>query len=178
MVEGILVLLALVAGLAIGWILSGRRLGKVADELRSEAVRRSAAEANLENERKSSQEKLAALEDAQARLSETFKALSAEALRNSSTQFLELAKKELEVHQTGARADLEKRQQAIDALVKPLQDSLKQVDGKLGELEKSRIAAYSALSEQVRGLVETQLPRLQGETANLVKALRQPGVRG
>jgi len=167
MVEGFLVLLSLVAGLAIGWALWGRRLGSAADELRSEAVRRSAAEANLENER-----------NAQARLMDTFKALSADALKSNSTQFLELAKKELEIHQTGAKADLEKRQQAIDAMVKPLQDSLKQVDGKLGELEKSRVAAYSALSEQVRGLVETQLPRLQGETANLVKALRQPAVRG
>jgi len=178
MIEGFLALAGAIAGLAIGWFLWGRKLAGASDELRNEAVRRSAAEANLESERRTSAEKLAALQDAQTRLTETFKALSADALKASSTQFLELARKELEVHQTGAKADLEKRQQAIDAMVKPLQDSLKQVDGKLGELENNRIAAYSALTEQVRGLVETQLPRLQGETANLVKALRQPGVRG
>jgi DNA recombination protein RmuC len=174
MVEAIAAVVALVAGLAIGWFVWGRQLGSMSTELRSESVRRAAAETNLENERRA----LQSVQDSQARLAETFKALSAEALKSTSTQFLELARKELEVHQTGARADLDKRQQAIDAMVKPLQDSLKQVDGKLGELEKSRIAAYSALTEQVRGLVETQLPRLQGETANLVKALRQPGVRG
>jgi len=178
MTEGLLVLVAVVAGLAIGWALWGRRLGPAADELRNEAVRRAAAEANLENERKAAQEKLAALQDAQARLAETFKALSADALKSNSTQFLELAKENLQKFQEGAKSDLEARQKAVDEMVRPLQESLKQVDGKLGEIEKSRIAAYSALTEQVRGLVETQLPRLQGETANLVKALRQPGVRG
>jgi DNA recombination protein RmuC len=174
MVEAIAAVVALVAGLGIGWFVWGRQVGAISNELRSESVRRAAAETNLDNERRA----LQSVQDSQARLAETFKALSAEALKSTSTQFLELAKKELEVHQTGAKADLEKRQQAIDAMVKPLQDSLKQVDGKLGEMEKSRVAAYSALTEQVRGLVETQLPRLQGETANLVKALRQPGVRG
>ena len=178
MTEGLLVLVAVVAGLAIGWALWGRRLGPAADELRNEAVRRAAAEANLENERKAAQEKLAALQEAQARLAETFKALSADALKSNSTQFLELAKENLQKFQEGAKSDLEARQKAVDEMVRPLQESLKQVDGKLGEIEKSRIAAYSALTEQVRGLVETQLPRLQGETANLVKALRQPGVRG
>ena len=178
MVEGILVLVALIAGLGIGWALWGRRLGPAEGELRNEAIRRSAAEANLETERRAAQDKLAAIEDAQKRLSETFKALSAEALKSNNAQFLELAKENLEKFQQGAKSDLEARQKAVDALVKPLQDSLKQVDGKLGEIEKSRIAAYSALTEQVRGLVETQLPRLQGETANLVKALRQPGARG
>ncbi len=178
MTEGLLVLVAVVAGLAIGWALWGRRLGPAADELRNEAVRRAAAEANLENERKAAQEKLAALQEAQARLAETFKALSADALKSNSTQFLELAKENLQKFQEGAKSDLEARQKAVDEMVRPLQESLKQVDGKLGELEKSRIAAYSALTEQVRGLVETQLPRLQGETANLAKALRQPGVRG
>jgi DNA recombination protein RmuC len=52
------------------------------------------------------------------------------------------------------------------------------VDGKLGDLERARIAAYSALDEQLRALVETHLPMLKSETSNLVKALRQPTVRG
>lgn len=52
------------------------------------------------------------------------------------------------------------------------------VDDKLGEIEKARIGAYAELSTQVKGLVETHLPTLRNETANLVKALRQPTVRG
>jgi DNA recombination protein RmuC len=62
--------------------------------------------------------------------------------------------------------------------VKPLKESLEKVDGKIGEIEKSRIAAYAELSTQVKGLVENHLPALRNEAANLSRALRQPHVRG
>jgi len=178
MAEAALVAVALLAGLGAGWVAWGRKLAEATDELRSESVRRSAAETNLENERRASQEKLTTLRDAQEQLSNTFKALSAEALKSNNSQFLELAKSNLEKFQSDAKSDLEARQKAVEALIAPLNKSLEQVDGKLGELEKSRIASYAALDQQLKGLVETHLPRLQSETANLVKALRQPQVRG
>jgi DNA recombination protein RmuC len=61
--------------------------------------------------------------------------------------------------------------------VEPLKDSLEKVDQRILELEKERAAAYAGLSEQVRALSETHT-RLQAETANLVRALRAPEVRG
>jgi len=66
----------------------------------------------------------------------------------------------------------------VDELVKPIRESLEKVDGKLGEIEKARVGAYAELSTQVKGLVDTHIPMLRNETANLVKALRQPTVRG
>jgi DNA recombination protein RmuC len=63
-------------------------------------------------------------------------------------------------------------------LVQPIKESLEKVDTKLGELENERVASYSALNEQLRGLVETHLPGLRNETEKLVKALRQPTVGG
>jgi hypothetical protein len=84
----------------------------------------------------------------------------------------------LEKFQDGARTDLEARHKAVHDLVKPLRESLDKVDGKLGEIERQRVSAYSALNEQLKGLVETHLSMLRNETANLVKALRQPTVRG
>ncbi|MFN0199159.1 MAG: DNA recombination protein RmuC [Planctomycetaceae bacterium] len=66
---------------------------------------------------------------------------------------------------------------AIDALVKPVEISLKQVDEKLQDIEKKRLEAYTGLTEQVKFLSESQ-KELRSETSNLVKALRRPDVRG
>jgi len=135
-------------------------------------------ETRLTQERTASEEKLALLNDAQQKLSDAFKALSSDALKHNNQSFIELAKATLEKFQEGAKSDLEKRQKAVDELVKPIKESLEKVDGKLGEIEKTRVSAYAELSTQVKGLVETHLPMLRNETANLVKALRQPTVRG
>jgi len=131
----------------------------------------------LQEERKATEEKLAILDAAHVKLSDAFKALSAEALRSNNQSFLDLAKTTLEKFQEGARGDLEKRQTAIDELVKPLKDSLEKVDSKILEMEKLRSTAYTSLTEQIKGLADTQI-KLQGETTNLVKALRAPTVRG
>lgn len=137
----------------------------------------SALEARLEEERKSAYEKLDTYRQATQELSDRFKSLSAEALRENNQSFLELAQATLEKHHQKAKGDLEVRQKAIDELVKPLKESLDKVDGRIGEIEQARTAAYSTLTEQVRSLVATQ-SQLQTETSNLVKALRAPHVRG
>jgi DNA recombination protein RmuC len=131
----------------------------------------------IEKERKAAEEKLALLNHAQQKLSDAFKALSSEALKSNNQTFLDLAKTALETFQQGAQTDLRARQKAIDDLVKPLKESLDKVDGKIAAIEKERTSAYSTLTEQVKSLGTTQL-QLQTETANLVKALRAPQVRG
>ncbi len=127
----------------------------------------------LVEQQNQAREKLALLDDAKRQLADAFKALAADALKSSNTSFLELAKTQLEKFQESAKGDLEKRQTAIDELVKPVKESLGKVDAKLQEIEKSRIEAYSGLTEQVRSLSESQKD-LRSETANLVKALRRP----
>ena len=133
--------------------------------------------ARLEGERRASQERSESFKQAAEELSEKFKALSRDALKDNNQSFLELARATLEKFQTGAKGDLELRQRAIDQLVKPLQESLEKVDGKIGEMEKARAGAYAELREQVRALTTSQL-QLQSETGNLVKALRTPHIRG
>jgi len=145
--------------------------------LRAESSRRAGLEATLAEERRSAAEKLALLDDARAKLSDAFKALSSEVLQSSSRSFLELARASLEKYQEGAKGDLEKRQQAIAELVVPVRESLQKFDAKIGEIEKGRVEAYSSLREQVAGLAETQ-KALRSEASNLVKALRAPQVRG
>lgn len=131
----------------------------------------------LVQERKQAEEKLAVLNDAQRKLSDAFKALASDALKTNNQSFLELANATLEKFQQTAKGDLEKRQQAIVELVKPVKESLDKVDGKINDLEKLRAGAYSGLTEQVKSLLESQR-QLQSETSNLVKALRRPQVRG
>ncbi|MBW4482414.1 MAG: DNA recombination protein RmuC [Tildeniella torsiva UHER 1998/13D] len=123
------------------------------------------------------QEKVALLDQAQQRLAHTFQALSADALQRNNQSFLELAQATLSSFQTQAEGSLNLRQQAIDSLVSPLKDALDKVDSKLQSLERDRVSAYASLTEQVKSLAISQ-NQLQGETANLVKALRAPQVRG
>lgn len=112
-----------------------------------------------------------------AQFSEHFKSLSLDALQCNSKTFVEIARGELEKTQLSAKSDLEKRQVAIDEIVKPVRQSLEKLDAKIHDLEKARTGAYASLTEQVRSLVDTQ-NYLRGETSKLVLALRSPVVRG
>ena len=153
------------------------QLDRLRADLTDLKANRSELETTLEKERQAAAEKLALLNEAQQKLSDAFKALSSEALRSNNQTFLELAKATLEKFQQGAQSDLTARQKAVDELVRPLKESLEKVDGKIAEIEKARTSAYAGLSEQVKSLATSQT-QLQTETANLVKALRAPHVRG
>lgn len=143
-------------------------------ELRS---RLSELDTRLEEERRQAAEKLALVDDARQKLADAFKALSADALKSNNQAFLELARETLERFQTNARSDLDTRQKAIGELVRPLKESLEKVDARIGDVEKARTSAYASLNEQIKALATAQT-NLQSETANLVKALRSPTVRG
>jgi DNA recombination protein RmuC len=154
------------------------RLAQRDDLLAQHRERIATLDTQLAEERKTLQEQRNLLDEARTALSDSFKALSADALKSNNQAFIELAKATLEKFQEGARGDLDARHKAVNELVNPIKQSLEKVDGKLGEIERARLSSYSALNEQLKGLVETHLPVLRNETANLVKALRQPTVRG
>jgi DNA recombination protein RmuC len=155
-----------------------QRLSEREELLARTGARTAELETRLAEERKAAHEKLAFLQSARAELTDAFKALSSDALRSNNESFVALAQAQLARFQEGAQGDLAARQQAVDELVNPIRESLQKVDGKLGEIEKARVGAYAELTAQVRGLVETHLPMLRNETAQLVRALRQPTVRG
>ena len=172
----------LALGLSIGafsvWLIARTKLKYEFERGRTYGeTDRAVLQTRLEEERKASQEKLTLLNTAEVKLADAFKALSADALRSNNQSFLDLAKQNLEAFQQTAKGELERRQSAIGDMIKPLKESLEKVDGKIGELEKNRVGAYSELREQVKTLAQSHL-QLQSETNNLVKALRVPHVRG
>ncbi len=171
-------------GLLLGRLVGMRRLAKCQEEraqlLQQQqelTVRTAELGAKLEAEQRLVKEKEELLNEARAELSQAFKAVSADIFQKNSRQFLELAKETLGKFQQKGDAELELKKRSIQELFKPVQDSLKRVDDQLRQVEKERDQAYASLTEQVKALATGQV-RLQGETANLVKALRKPSVRG
>lgn len=135
------------------------------------------ADTLLKEERRHSQEKLELLQNAENQLKAMFKALSHETLKEQQSSFFELARETFDKYRAGFSHEVKEKGAAIEGLVKPLHESLTKVDEKLAELEKARLTAYAGVSEQLKLLASTQT-QLQSETANLVKALRMPHVRG
>jgi DNA recombination protein RmuC len=111
--------------------------------------------ATIEAERKGFAEKLKLLEEAKAALADAFNALSANALRSNSEEFLKLAQ----------------------ASVAPIKEALGMFDSKIQALEVAREGAYQGLVQQVSQLLDTGR-QLRSETSNLVQALRSPVTRG
>jgi len=188
--QGVLFLVA-ISGVFLGglltWLFLSARHAAVAERLRLTAadhtrisselnsLRAEAAQLSIAHTQISTQ--LAAERDAQVRLTHEFKALSADALSRNNTSFLELARETFSTLQQQSIGDLEKRQLAIDAIVKPLKESLEQVDAKIGAIENARKEAYGTLSEQLRSLNTAQL-LLQTEASRLSTALRSTTYAG
>ena len=153
-----------------GTLEENTRLTADLQAVRAEATRLSTANTQVTTQ-------LSAERDAQTRLTNEFKALSADALSRNNTSFLELARASFAQLQQQSTGDLDKRQQAIDALVKPHKDSLQQVDAKIAVIENARKEAYGSLTEQLKGLALAQTS-LQSETTKLSRSLRSTSTAG
>lgn len=137
--------------------LEAERLGARVEEIERQRV---AHEKELERRLGEAQERFRALIDASA----------ATALSRSSEQFLKLAEKSF-------AESREKTTAAVDARVKPIDETLRKTGEKLGEIEKARLEAYAGLKQEV--MASANASRLVvKETNNLVNALRKPQVRG
>lgn len=134
-------------------------------------------ETRLEEERGQSAEKLALLDETKRQLTDSFKALSAHALQSNNESFLLLARAALEKDQQAARNELEKKEQAIGELVRPVRETLAKFDTQIQELEQKRAGAYGQLTTQLQMLLESQ-QELRNQTGSLARALRAPTVRG
>lgn len=131
----------------------------------------------LQQQEQHYQEKIQQEKDLQEILKESFKSVSYDVLKSNSQSFLDLATAKLEKLHDVAKVDIQHRHKAIDELMKPIKDTLSKVGESHHELKKSLAVTHTSVEEQIKGLATAQT-RLQSETANLVKALRMPNVRG
>ena len=166
----LLAALAALTGVLITHLRAQRRITELKEENAS-------LKTTVEIERRAAGEKMAIIEGARTQLSETFTALSNQALRSSTEEFLKLAQENLKQFHIQAQGELDQKEKSIDNLLQPVKEALTRTDHHLRELEKDRKEAYGSLTKHLETMAQTQL-LLQGETRNLVQALRRPEVRG
>jgi DNA recombination protein RmuC len=180
-------LAAAVFAAALVWLLLRPRETALAERLRAREEENTRLAAEMAAQRAESlrlsslnsqfSTQLDAERTAHERLTHEFKALSADALRTNRADFLDQAKQAFAQLQQQSAGDLEQRKQAVEALVKPIRESLDKVDQKIGEIEKARAGAYGALGEQLKALSTAQL-QLQAEASRLSTALRSTTYAG
>ena len=173
-------LIGLLAGAgAVGIALRARLRALAADAARAAELERDLvrSRADLEHERSRAEERLATLTNAEERLSASFRALSADAVRSGMEQLSQMARAQLQTAHAEARGELAKRQQAVEQLVSPIKEQLGRVDAQLLRLDQERRESRGRLEAQLRTLTETG-EKLRSETGALVTALRKPNARG
>jgi DNA recombination protein RmuC len=126
--------------------------------------------ARAEETQKRFEEERGLLAQAERKLTDTFKSLASDTLRQSTGDFIKLAEEKLKAAQDIASRDFEARERKIDDLVKPARDSLAKLDQELRKMENDRRGVEGQLSEQLRNL--------GAQTSRLFEALRTPSVRG
>ena len=168
---------ALVAGL--GGLLAGMALQYLIGRGTRYRLEREIAlkESRIQTEQAREEERAAAQQRAEDTLSATFGKLAHESLEKNSETFLRLAKQNLGGQQELAREELSKREQAVQHLVKPIQDALDKTHRQIVEIEKTRHEAFGGITTQLAAINVSQ-ETLRAETNKLVNALSNPQVRG
>ena len=132
-----------------------RELAEVRGALEAEKVAAADISARLKSGLEHFDEQRKQFEKMDARLKETFAALSAQALKGNNESFIKAAEQNM----------------------KPLREQLERYEKQIKELEKTRAEAYGGLNKHLQQM-EQGRQRLSHETQQLVAALRQPGAKG
>ncbi|MGD0206625.1 MAG: DNA recombination protein RmuC [Verrucomicrobiota bacterium] len=110
-------------------------------------------------------------------LREAFKALSAEALKQSAPEFLRLAEQTFGKFQETAKGDLEKRQESIKVLVEPLKQQLETYQKRLQQSEAAQSSTLGEVKKQLE-LLSQQSQSLASETLQFRRVLSSNQARG
>ncbi|MCE2654502.1 MAG: DNA recombination protein RmuC [Planctomycetaceae bacterium] len=117
------------------------------------------------------------LQQAREQLQSAFGHAAAEALRAAQQDFLNLAGPVLEQRAQATEQQLTERRNEVEKLVAPMNETLGRVLRTLGEIETSRTGSYADLNAKIQQLASAG-DGLRHQTGQLVRALREPHVRG
>jgi DNA recombination protein RmuC len=165
---------ALLAGFGLGWLAAAFRAQRAERQL---SVDLEVARSQLQAQEALEQERVIAIERAQERLKSAFDQLATASLQSNSELFLKLARESLGQQQLQAAHSLKEREQAIETLLKPIQEALTRTEAQITSIERERHEAFGAIRQHLESVNQSQ-SALQRETRNLVNALRRPEVRG
>lgn len=139
------------------------------------------AEKLLTEQRALHERTMAEAKESQARalvdLREAFKALSADALKQTAPEFLRLAEQTFGRFQEAAKGDLDKRQESIKVLVEPLKQQLDTYQKQLQHSETAQADTLGKVKEQLTALAASSLS-LASETAQFRSVLKSNQARG
>lgn len=181
----ILVVVALLLGLAIGWMMGGKSANAGADtvgalrltlngvtEERDDArIRLAEVETSLTERERGFEEQKAALAEAKELLSAHFGEISQAMLDKAQAQFLQRADERF--NQAG-----DKNEERLKQLLAPVGERLKAYEEQVGKIEKERTEAYGNLQGLI-GEMKTGQQQVREEAARLVNSLRNaPKARG
>ncbi|KFE34046.1 DNA recombination protein RmuC [Thioclava atlantica] len=163
---------------------AAERLHEVEEELsRARSQRDAEYRARVEKSeelnslRREHQARLEELRGMKKEIEDRFSSVASGVLQKNSETFLSLVSERFKAHEKTAQEELERRREAIEHLVKPLNLKLNEFGEQIQLIEKARNEAYGAIHSQVRSLAEGQA-HLGQETRKLVQALRAPKTRG
>jgi DNA recombination protein RmuC len=112
-----------------------------------------------------------------ADLREAFKALSADALKQTAPEFLRLAEQSFGKFQEAAKGDLDKRQESIKVLVEPLKQQLDTYQKQLLQTSNAQADTLGKVKEQLETLAQSS-QSLAAETAQFRSVLKSNQARG
>ncbi|MGH7953000.1 MAG: DNA recombination protein RmuC [Limisphaerales bacterium] len=138
---------------------------------------RAAAEAKQTAAEKLLAEQKSLQEKTLADLRETFRALSADALKQSAPEFLRLAEQSFGKFQETAKGDLAQRQEAIKTLVEPLKQQLEVYQKRLQQSEAVQSTTLGEVRKQLE-LLSQQSQLLTSETQQFRMVLHSNQARG
>jgi DNA recombination protein RmuC len=110
-------------------------------------------------------------------LRDTFKALSADTLKQTAPEFLRLAEQSFGKLQEAAKGDLIQRQEAIKGLVEPLKEQLESYQKRLQQSESLQAGALGEVKKQLETLSQSS-QSLAVETAQFRSVLKSNQARG